>query len=249
MAKYFYTNNEIEKALEHFNAGISNQHYPIEKILPFTKELVAYLSENNQKEKAFDVLSMVMNSTLSDEIPRDSLNKIYTSIEKDKGEKLFNEASLQAESEILKETNLVLESKPQDWIYINDWPDKSKIHNADYIFVDFWYSSCGPCIAEIPDLNELDNMLETRDDIVFISVNVDHFITEKNMTFISEFMDKRAIGFPVVFDSEATNLSKQLNISGYPFKTIIDNKGKVLKKTNDGRITLSTFYKLLQREN
>ena len=246
MAKYFFSTHEIEKAIEYFNTGISNQNYPIENILPFTNELVVFLSENNQKEKAFDVLSMVMSSTLSDEIPRDSLNRVFVLLENQEGEKLFNEVSLQAETEILKETNLVLEPKPQNWIYINDWPDKNKVYNDDYIFVDFWYSSCKPCIAEIPDLNKLHEMLKTRDDITFISVNADHFVTEKDIDFIRGLIKKRDIKFPVVYDSELSNITSQLNIAGYPFKTIVNNKGTVMQKVNNAQITLNTFYELIK---
>lgn len=58
-----------------------------------------------------------------------------------------------------------------------------------YVYMDVWATWCGPCIAEIPKLKELEE--EFGDEIAFVSISVDsekeiwhHFVREKELTGI-----------------------------------------------------------------
>jgi thiol-disulfide isomerase/thioredoxin len=61
-----------------------------------------------------------------------------------------------------------------------------------YIYIDVWATWCGPCIAEIPFLKEVENKYEGK-NILFVSLSIDRvsdrekwskFITEKELSGI-----------------------------------------------------------------
>jgi len=53
------------------------------------------------------------------------------------------------------------------WTWFSIAFPRRKLRTQKYILVDFWYSSCPPCIAEVPKLNELYSVLKDRGDINF----------------------------------------------------------------------------------
>jgi thiol-disulfide isomerase/thioredoxin len=135
---------------------------------------------------------------------------------------------------------------PQKWNLIVNIIPQEKIKNAKYILVDFWYSSCPPCIAEVPKLNELYSVLKGRGDIIFISINADFPQTQKDSSYVFEVAKKHNIKFPVVSDNKQINFTKQFNVSVYPSKFIINNQGQLIAKEDGSLITLSSFYDFIK---
>ena len=244
-AKYYFLHNETEKAFDSFSDGVSNQKYLTSNILPFATELINYFVENDKTDKSLSILNTIMKSTHNDEIPRDSLRLRYIAIDSINGEDLFNQVNQQVNGNLLNVSEVKIEVSPKYWSYIENELHLEKLDDAEYILIDFWYASCKPCIQEIPELNEFNKKLETRDNVIFISVNTDHFISGKDRAYVSRIIKSKDIRFPVVFDNDTSMISKQLKITGYPYKTILNGKGEVLEKTNKSSITLNTFKELL----
>lgn len=91
--------------------------------------------------------------------------------------------------------------------------------------INFWFTSCPPCIEEIPILNKLKEKYGKK--VNFIS------ITYNNKKTVEEFLKKNIFKFEHITDSKVQIDS--LNISAYPTTLILDKAGII--RTLNGEIT------------
>lgn len=102
---------------------------------------------------------------------------------------------------------------------------KQELTNKDLagkvVFVNFWFTDCPPCMAEMKGLNLLYDSLKKNKDFKFLSITFDPETT------LNKTVDKYNIKYPVVrMDKEDT---KRLNFrNGYPTSFILDRKGVVI---------------------
>ncbi|QIH35275.1 TlpA disulfide reductase family protein [Sphingobacterium sp. DR205] len=107
--------------------------------------------------------------------------------------------------------------------------ENSKVEKADlkgkWTLVDFWGTWCGPCVAEMPKLNNFYERLKSdkskRDKIGFMSIacsdtedKVKSFITRNNYTI------------PVLMSD--SQVEKNFKVRGYPSKYILTPEGKLI---------------------
>lgn len=96
--------------------------------------------------------------------------------------------------------------------------EKNNLDKKKPTFVNFWFTSCPPCIEELPALNELKE--KYKDKINFVSITFD--TKEK----VEKFLIKYNFDFThIVGEKEFT---KSLGFVGYP-KTFLLDKNKVIK--------------------
>lgn len=87
-------------------------------------------------------------------------------------------------------------------------------------FLNFWFVSCAPCIAEIPNLNRLYNMMKDSSDFQFFA------ITWESEAKAKEAIEKYNIHYPVLLISP--NEARQLTFGrGYPTSMVLDKEGKI----------------------
>ena len=96
-------------------------------------------------------------------------------------------------------------------------------------FVNFWFTSCMPCIKEIPDLNELKAEYKGKVDFVAITFN--------NEQQVNKFLENRPINFEH-FTGQQKALS-QFGVTSYPMNMLLDKDGKILWV--DGMLTYSKW--------
>jgi thiol-disulfide isomerase/thioredoxin len=63
------------------------------------------------------------------------------------------------------------EKAPQ--ILVSDWIEnapKDKSFANKFIVLEFWTTWCGPCLASVPHLNELQNEFKAQSDLMFVSM-------------------------------------------------------------------------------
>lgn len=96
--------------------------------------------------------------------------------------------------------------------------EKNKLDKDKPTFVNFWFTSCPPCIEEMPALNELKE--KYKDRINFVSITFD--TKEK----VEKFLKKYEFDFiHIVGEKEFT---KSLGFVGYPKTFLLDNN-KIIK--------------------
>ena len=86
------------------------------------------------------------------------------------------------------------------------------------VVINWWQTFCGPCIREIPELNELVEKYADR-DVEFLA------IADNEMAELTPFLEKHPFTYDIVLaDDEAVHIFGP----GYPRHVIVDGEGKVV---------------------
>lgn len=104
----------------------------------------------------------------------------------------------------------------EDWLFVDEPPTLETL-KGKVILVDFWATWCGPCIAEIPHLNELAEKL-ADEGLQIVS------FTDQSQRGIKEFLDKVDMKYPVGCSSE---LGNEFGVNGLPHTFLIGRDGKL----------------------
>lgn len=103
---------------------------------------------------------------------------------------------------------------------------------ADYkgktIFLNFGATWCGPCKAELPDIQKLYEKYseETEEEVVVLGVAGPKMGNEKTEEEIIEFLEENELTYPVLMDTDWT-LFQGYGISSFPTTFMIDKEGNV----------------------
>jgi thiol-disulfide isomerase/thioredoxin len=89
-----------------------------------------------------------------------------------------------------------------------------------HVFLNFWGSNCGGCLAEMPALEKLSK--EFGDSIVVVGIN-----TDKDEMNIQALLDERQVSFPNVRDQLAIT-QERYQVIGTPTAYLIDPQGKLI---------------------
>ncbi|OJU76967.1 MAG: hypothetical protein BGO09_13325 [Bacteroidetes bacterium 47-18] len=87
--------------------------------------------------------------------------------------------------------------------------------------LDFWYTSCMPCIKAIPHLNKLQQKYGRQLRIVGVNPVENK---EKDQSRISAFLQRTPMEYPILITD---TIPQAYNVRGYPTLYIIDRDGKV----------------------
>jgi peroxiredoxin len=91
------------------------------------------------------------------------------------------------------------------------------------VIVDFWATWCGPCCKAMKFYEELFRE-KRKDGLVVLAISIDQR-EEK----LSNFLKKRPVSFPVLYDPEKT-LMEKYGVLRIPTTFIIDKNGKIQNK-------------------
>jgi peroxiredoxin len=86
------------------------------------------------------------------------------------------------------------------------------------IVMNFWFIACGPCVAEMPELNKMVKEYEEK-EIVFLGFALDP--REK----LNSFLEKRPFDYVIFPGSD--DLIAKYKINVFPTHLIIDKEGKI----------------------
>ncbi|MFY7900755.1 MAG: TlpA family protein disulfide reductase [Chitinophagaceae bacterium] len=87
------------------------------------------------------------------------------------------------------------------------------------VVVNFWFTNCGPCKFEIPDLNEIVDKYANKTDVVFLAVALDD--EEKLDAFF------KGLQFKYEHIANGNDIANKYGIKGYPTHLIVDKKGVI----------------------
>lgn len=111
------------------------------------------------------------------------------------------EESTNNENEVTEEVGLEKGEKAPDFTLENLDGEKMKLSDFEgkKVLLNFWASWCGPCRAEMPDMQKFYE--EYSDDVEIVAVNVRS--TERNDEVVEEFLEEYGATFVVLSDVEA----------------------------------------------
>jgi uncharacterized protein (TIGR03435 family) len=109
------------------------------------------------------------------------------------------------------------------------------------VVLEFWATSCGPCIAAIDHLNEIAAEFADRDDVCFISV------TGETIDSVSTFLDRKPIHTWIGVDPTQT-LLKAFGVAGIPQTILINPDGKVAAKISPSQLDASVLARVQNGE-
>jgi len=90
------------------------------------------------------------------------------------------------------------------------------------VFVTSWFSNCGPCLAEMPMLNELNTKYK---DEGFLLLS----FSPENIDQVNAFLKKRPLNYEVFPSSEELIMYEMQTNYGYPTNIIVNKKGEIVE--------------------
>ncbi len=101
-------------------------------------------------------------------------------------------------------------------------PISLKDYRGKVVLLDFWTTTCGPCIAEMPNMKKV---YDAYKDVGFdvIGVNID-----ANETDLHEFLKVCNLPWRQIFGGQDSPLKKLYHVRGVPSPWLMDKEGKVI---------------------
>lgn len=115
-------------------------------------------------------------------------------------------------------------------IDVNGIKDLARNDTKNLRLINLWATWCGPCVAELPDLNDLNRMYRGREDFEFVAISVDDAV---NKNHVLDFLkQKHLAGKNYQFSSDdhdalANALDKQWD-GPIPYTLLVAPGGKIL---------------------
>lgn len=125
----------------------------------------------------------------------------------------------QAVEERLKKRFLNRRLPPFQFVSLNGKVISSKSVEGKTLVVNFWFTTCSPCVSEIPLLNELIKKFQGNTQIVFIAPALDQ------RTALNRFLKKNPFLYEIIPDSK--DYVALLDIDSYPSHVILGPDGIV----------------------
>lgn len=88
------------------------------------------------------------------------------------------------------------------------------------VFINFWATWCGPCIAEMPSIQKLYDQYKDNPEVVFVLLEA-----EGNKTKATKFMENKELTLPVYYPSG--NIPQEFFRGSLPTTVILDKEGNI----------------------
>ena len=114
-----------------------------------------------------------------------------------------------------------------DAISLNDYQGK-------YLYLEFWGTWCGPCIAELPNLQAAYEET-SRDQIDFLGV------AEDRPKALSKFLEEKQLPWQQILADQENDLVNLYGIRAFPTSFLIDQDGRIVAKNLRGSALTDTL--------
>lgn len=114
--------------------------------------------------------------------------------------------------------------------------------------VNFWFTTCGPCVGELTELDTLNKELEEKGGMV---IGINAFTLGGDETEISEaknLLEAKEVSYQNVYfdkDSEAGSFAQ--GIEAFPTTYVIDRNGNIVGEPIVGAVTAETQMDTLKK--
>ena len=114
--------------------------------------------------------------------------------------------------------------------------------------VNFWFTTCGPCVGELAELDALNNELAEKGGTL---IGINAFTLDGNETAISEAKDvlmKKGASYKNVYFDSGSDAGKFVEkVYAYPTTYVVDRNGNIVGDPIVGAITEKTQAETLQK--
>ncbi len=111
---------------------------------------------------------------------------------------------------------------------VNNRPVRSTNFQGKVVIVNFWYTTCGPCVDEVPGLVSLYEQYR-GDGLVVVGISVDVGGPE----VVNDFMNTYRMTYPVVMSGEQVGGDVERRFGGipaFPTSFVIDRQNQIVGK-------------------
>jgi len=108
---------------------------------------------------------------------------------------------------------------------LNVWDSSFLSLNAlrgKYVFLDFWSTTCSPCIMEFPYIRKVYDTFSS-DQLIIIGVVKDDYNGK-----IKKFLDDKQVFWPTIVEKYSTTKAESYNVQSWPTSFLIDPNGKII---------------------
>lgn len=125
--------------------------------------------------------------------------------------------------------------------FIAGIPITSDSLKGKYVFLDFWATFCGPCIAEFPNLKSLYEKT-SRKNLEIVGI-----VCESLPEMVKNIINKYAVNWPQILSTDDDSIKKAFGVYGYPKSFLINPEGIVIAKDLRGKELERIFMKLMNK--
>lgn len=111
-------------------------------------------------------------------------------------------------------------------------------NKGNVIVINFWATWCPPCVAEMPDFQNLYD--DFKEDVVFLFISNDPFVK------VAQFANNKGLDLP--FYAPQSNEPKELSYSALPTTFVIDKKGGIVMRKEGAASWNSSSVRELLKE-
>lgn len=107
--------------------------------------------------------------------------------------------------------------------------DSSLFSSNEFTVVNFWFSGCKPCVAELGELDKLNKSVSEQGGEV-IGINVETFDgNEQNIETAKQILEAKGASYRNIYFDSASDAGKfSLGIMAFPTTYVIDKNGNIV---------------------
>jgi len=239
----------LDSAFAMLATGFCEPHNPRLYLSPLVRELVLQNLQAKETERALTILDIATHWTTTSDLSRDSLRAWYCSVDPVKGNSLFEKASSEGALPALVPGNKRIKLFGRYTNLVTGKPFDFSTTKGKTVFLDFWITSCGPCIEEIPRLNNFVKLFGKQKNFAFVAVASDGSGCSPDISLMRQFVKKKGMKYTVVLDKPDSSLTKLFNVDAYPTKIVISPTGEIMQRPDGNTwIDLSTVEAYLTQK-
>lgn len=113
------------------------------------------------------------------------------------------------------------------------------------VLINFWNSSCGPCMREMPALQQVYEQFQDVAEV--FAINISGITGTDKLATLRQFKTEGGYTFPVSLDDQdGNNMRYHFQIEGIPVSVVIDRYG-VIAMIHEGGLDKSTFTSIFEK--